>query len=340
MDDFTSVQIPGYEIVSFLGKGAMGTVYKARQLGIDRLVALKLIHPDVTSQRDFVPRFLREARTVGMLRHENIVIAHELGQTGDVCYLAMELLDGENCQAVLGREGRLGERLALRIVLQVARALQHAHERGVVHRDVKPANIMITKAGVAKLCDFGLARAVESGNTLTKTGVCMGTPLYMAPEQGGEIVDIRGDIYSLGATLYHMLIGRPPFDGPSMMAILMKHVMQPVPPPRRERPELSEAVDQIVLRALAKRPEERYASRWRWRGTSRGFSRRPSRPWPRRRRPPRGPRNPRPRCRVPSGAGPSPRRPRRDPRLQFRPRTGRSADLSHSHLAGCSSLGY
>lgn len=258
MDDLPDIAIPGYEILSFLGRGAMGTVYKARQVKMRRDVALKVIHTTISSQKDFVPRFLREARTVARLSHGNIVAGYDVGQVEDLCYLAMEYVEGESCQAKLTRLGRLDEPMVLQIGLQVARALEHAHRHGVVHRDVKPANIMLAPGDIAKLCDFGLARATERGNTLTKEGVCLGTPMYMAPEQGGQL-DIRSDIYSFGASLYHLASGVPPFEGPSMMAILMKHVMQPVVSPRHHRPELSEATEAIVLRTLAKRPGDRYA---------------------------------------------------------------------------------
>lgn len=257
MDDRPDIAVPGYEILSFLGRGAMGTVYKARQVSMGREVALKVIHSTISSHKDFVPRFLREARTVARLSHGNIVAGYDVGQVGDLCYLAMEFIDGESCQARLTRLGRLDEPETIRIAIQVARALQHAHRSGVVHRDVKPANIMLAEGDVAKLCDFGLARATERGNTLTKGGTCLGTPMYMAPEQGGEL-DIRSDIYSLGASLYHLVTGVPLFEGPSMMAILMKHVMQPVVPPRRHRPEMTAAFEAVILRALAKRPEDRY----------------------------------------------------------------------------------
>ncbi|GEM_PF-5925627 len=257
MDDAPPPAIPGYEIISLLGRGATGAVYKARQVGVGRRVALKVIGDTLSSQAEFVARFLREARTIASLSHGNIVAAYDAGRVGEACYLAMELIEGESCQARLARLFRFKERAALKISIQVAHALQHAHRHGIVHRDVKPANILIADREVAKLCDFGLARPTASGNTVTDGGLCLGSPWYMSPEQGGDM-DIRSDIYSLGATLYHLVTGVPPFEGSSMMAILMKHVMEPVPPPRRLRPDLTKATEAIILRAMAKQPEDRY----------------------------------------------------------------------------------
>lgn len=257
MAEAPPLPIPGYEIMSVLGRGATGAVYKARQVGVGRLVALKVIDEVLSSQAEFVARFLREARTIASLSHVNIVAAYDAGRVGEVCYLAMELIEGESCHARLARMFRFEETAALRIAIQVAGALQHAHRHGIVHRDVKPANILIADREVAKLCDFGLARPTASGNTVTDGGLCLGSPWYMSPEQGGDM-DIRSDIYSLGATLYHLVTGVPPFEGSSMMAILMKHVMEPVPPPRKCRPELTKATETIILRAMAKRPKDRY----------------------------------------------------------------------------------
>lgn len=264
--------IGAYEILEELGAGGMGSVYKARHLDLGRLVALKVLKNELAGDPDFISRFRREARAVATLNHINIVHCYEVGREGDIHYMAMEFVDGENVGSILDARGAIGEPEALGICIQICRALQHAWEHGIVHRDIKPDNMLYIPpgrgkippdavCGLAKLSDLGLARLGEQqGPKLTQTGIALGTPHYIAPEQasGSRDVDIRADIYSLGASLYHMVTGRTPYDGPTMTAIMLCHLTKPVPDPRDVMPSLSPATSAIVMRAMAKEPEERF----------------------------------------------------------------------------------
>ncbi|GEM_PF-1213654 len=254
------LRIPGYEILGKIGAGAMGTVFKARQISMDRLVAIKVLAPKYGKDRGYVERFLREARAVARLNHENIIGGIDVGEAGGFHYFVMELIDGEPVNRILRREGRLAEARCVQIGLQIARALDHAERHELVHRDVKPENIMITKTGIAKLCDLGLAKQTEEGDAnLTQEGLSVGTPNYISPEQArGEAVDIRADLYSLGASLYHLATGTPPFDGPNPMAIMTKHVTDPVDPPLQRCPAISESFNLLLLKMMAKRREDRH----------------------------------------------------------------------------------
>jgi serine/threonine-protein kinase len=253
-------RLGGYELLSTLGRGGMGSVLLARQVSMDRLVALKVLRPMLAADRDFVTRFLREARLAGKLDHPNLVRAIDVGEAGGRYYMAMEYVEGRTVQEMMDEAGSLPERQALEIALQMARALDCAHRHGIIHRDIKPANILIDKRGVAKLADLGLAKQVGGETRLTQTGVTMGSPDYISPEQAGAggDVDIRGDIYSLGVSLFHMVTGRPPFDGPSAIAIMTKHVTDRVPWPQDVRPEVSEGCARLIARMTAREPEDRY----------------------------------------------------------------------------------
>ncbi len=253
-------RIEGYEIEGKIGHGGMGVVYRARQKSLDRVVAIKVLSSSLARDRRFIGRFLREARAVAKLNHENIIVGIDVGKSGGVYYFVMEYVEGETVHEILRREKRLPERRALEIARQIALALGHAAENGLVHRDVKPDNIMMAKDGVAKLCDLGLAKSILEDPRLTQSGATHGTPHYMSPEQarGSASIDIRSDIYSLGATLYHMLVGEVPFDGSSAAVILLKHLTEHVPSPRAKRPEISENTCHLVEKMMAKRPEHRY----------------------------------------------------------------------------------
>ncbi len=252
-------EIPGYQILGRVGVGAMGTVYRAQQVAMDRTVALKVLFESLAGDRDFVSRFLREARSAAKLNHQNIVQAYDVGCMGNTYYLAMEFVDGESVGQVLDREKRLEEGRALAIARSVALALDHAWQNGIVHRDVKPDNILLTRTGKAKLADLGLARSVERRDRLTALGTGIGTPDYMSPEQirGEADLDIRSDIYSLGATLYNMLTGCAPYDGPTAMAVGAQHCTEPPPDPRAKAPGVSDAAADLVLWMMAKKPSLR-----------------------------------------------------------------------------------
>ena len=207
------LQIPGYESLGRIGQGAMGVVFKARQVSVDRLVAIKVLRDEAARDREYIERFRREARVAAKLSHNNIVGVIDAGEADGRHYFVMEYVEGTTVQDELDRGKAYDEKAALGIALAVARALEHAHERGLIHRDIKPANILLTRDGNIKLADLGLARM--AADVQGTAGVAAGTPYYISPEQarGQADVDIRTDIYSLGATLYHMVTGRVPYSG-------------------------------------------------------------------------------------------------------------------------------
>jgi serine/threonine-protein kinase len=250
-----------FELLAKLGEGGMGTVYKARQKHMDRVVALKVLNPMLAKNKDYIPRFYREARHAAKLTHINIVSAYEVGEAQGFHYLAMEYVEGKSLDHIIEEKKIIPEAEALNISIQVARALGHAEKHGLIHRDIKPENIIITKGNIVKLIDLGLAKSVYDEETsLTKTGSVIGTPHYIAPEQakGLRDVDIRADIYSLGATLYHMVTGAPPFQSDSSMAVITKHINEKPVPPVRRNPAISESISRVIERMLEKNPYDRY----------------------------------------------------------------------------------
>ena len=253
----------GFEIVEKIGVGGMGAVYKAKQLSVDRFVALKILPPKFAQDAKFVKRFLREGRTAARLDHPNVVHAIDAGQAEGHYYYAMELVDGQNLQQVLKAQGRLPEQKALEYIRDVAAALERAHRAGLIHRDIKPANILITHEGTVKLADLGLARETKpSDGSITQSGKAIGTPHYISPEQirGVPNLDGRCDIYSLGATLYHLMAGEPPFAGGTANEVMAKHLNDPLPNPKWHVPELSDNAIAIMTRAMAKDRDKRYSS--------------------------------------------------------------------------------
>jgi serine/threonine protein kinase len=245
---------------TLVGRGGMGSVYRAYDARLRRWVALKIMHADLGLQPGFIDRFIREARVAAMLEHPNIVLIYDIEPFGDSIHMVMSWIDGEDLQHVLEREGALAPDRAARLLDQMAAALDHAHLRDqpVLHRDIKPSNIMIGPNERVILTDFGIARLIGDVS-LTQTGQMVGTPAYMAPEmvQGAE-ADARADVYALGVVLYQMLTGRAPFRAETPLAILHAHVNTPPPPPRTVSPGLPPAVDQVLLRALAKDPAARF----------------------------------------------------------------------------------
>jgi serine/threonine-protein kinase len=253
-------RIGGYEILERIGRGSMGVVYRAQQVSLEKEVALKVLPPRLSQDPLFVERFLREARAAGRLNHPNVVAALDAGQADGFHYFAMELVSGSSLKEIVEARGPIEEREALKVAFFVAKALRHAHEAGIIHRDVKPANVMVTSDGRVKLTDLGLARKVESEDcSLTQHGKSVGTPYYMSPEQAVEErrVDARCDIYALGCTIYYALTGKPPYDAPTPSAILAKHVSAPIPDPRAVIPAISEPAARLVMHMMAKRPEAR-----------------------------------------------------------------------------------
>lgn len=264
--------IPGYEILGVLGRGGMGIVYRARQQNLDRTVAIKTVLLSQLTQAEAVGRFEKEARTVGGLRHPNIVTAFDFGRHQGRLFLVMELLEGETLEDRIEREGRISEALAWSLALQAAAGLAHATEAGIVHRDIKPTNLFLVQppAGLpfppgvplVKITDFGLvlqARAEDEGR-LTVSGRTLGTPIYMAPEQfTSSEVDCRADIYSLGATVYHMLAGRPPFTGESIWQILDQKMKPAAEPLRQWAPDVSRESADLIADMMAREPAQRVA---------------------------------------------------------------------------------
>jgi len=256
-------QIPGFKIIGKLGAGAMATVFKAKQLSLDRTVAIKVLPRKHTNNPDFVERFYAEGKAAAKLNHANIVQAFDVGQAGEFHYFVMEFVEGRSVYDDLKEKGKYAEAEAVRIIVDVANALEHAHAQGLMHRDVKPKNIMLTPDGTAKLADMGLARAVTDREAAeAEAGKAFGTPYYISPEQvRGEVdVDFRADIYALGATLFHMVTGKVPFDGPNPSAVMHKHLKSRPPAADDLNPSLSTGIAEVIEVCLAKDRQQRYAT--------------------------------------------------------------------------------
>jgi len=253
--------IAGFKIVELLGKGGMGTVYKAIQVSMDRPVALKILAHEIAGDAHFVRRFIREARIVARLDHPNIVRGIDVGRTGGTYYLAMEYVEGESVGDLLAREVFLQEDRALRITIQVARAIKHAWEVGLIHRDIKPDNILLARGEVVKLADLGLAREVRTDvPMMTQTGTTMGTLAYMSPEQllGERDLDVRTDIYSLGATLYHMVTGELPFEAPTAVAAAAAELHGDLMPADARNPQVSSGAGTLISKMMSRDRSARY----------------------------------------------------------------------------------
>jgi serine/threonine protein kinase len=256
-------QIPGYQLVEKLGQGAMGTVYKARQLSMNRLVAIKVLAPRLASNPEFLERLTREAHIAAKLSHNNIVQAIDVGSAGKIHYFIMEHVEGHTIKTDLEKGKIFDEKTAIEIVLQIAQALQHAHRRGLIHRDIKPANILLTADGIAKLADLGMAReTTDAALAEREKGLSIGTPYYMAPEQihGREDIDVRADIYSLGCTFYHMVTGRVPFEGKNVDTVWKAHLESELTPPDHLNTALSSGLGEVVEVMMARKRERRYQS--------------------------------------------------------------------------------
>jgi serine/threonine protein kinase len=258
VSDLIGRSIGQYRIVEQLGIGGMATVYKAYQPAMDRYVAIKVPPDYLARDPSFRARFLREAKTLAHLEHPHILPVYDAGEDDGLPYFVMRCIEGGTLREMIA-SGPLPLNQALRIVEEVAEALGYAHRQGVTHRDVKSANVLVDQNGVALLTDFGIAKVLEESNQLTGTGVALGTPYYMAPEQvQGKPVDGRTDIYSLGVMLYELVTGRRPFVAETPLAVAMMHVNDPLPLPRLVNPAVPEAVERIILRAMAKDPADRF----------------------------------------------------------------------------------
>ena len=253
-------QFGDFKITEALGKGGMGSVYKSTQLSLHRPVAIKILSPSFANNKEFVERFDLEAKSVASLVHQNIIQMHSKGVTEEgLHYFAMEFVDGEDLAVKIKRGVEFSEEEIVDIIRQSCMGLESAWKKRIIHRDIKPSNIVITKEGVVKIADFGLAKSLESTNKLTRTDVFMGTVNYTAPEQGeGEQIDHRADIYSLGIVFYHLLTKRVPFKATSPSAVIYQHIHKRPTPPREVNPKISPEIEKVVLKAIAKKPEDRY----------------------------------------------------------------------------------
>ena len=260
--DLSGQRLGGYRLVRRLGSGAMADVYLAEQESLGRQVAVKVLRPETLRHPSAVQRFSQEARAAAALVHGNIVQIHEVACIDGIYFLAEEYVAGPTLKAWLASRGPLDARQSLAVLAHVGSALARSAEQGVVHRDIKPENLLVTPSGEVKVADFGLARvlATADGLDLTQDGMTLGTPLYMSPEQAeGKAVDSRSDLYSLGATVYHLLAGRPPFLGATSLAVALAHIKEPPVPIAQVRPDVPVGLSDIIDRLLCKRPADRFA---------------------------------------------------------------------------------
>ncbi|MGN1326853.1 MAG: Stk1 family PASTA domain-containing Ser/Thr kinase, partial [Clostridia bacterium] len=249
-----------YEIISKTGVGGMATVYKAKDIVLNRNVAVKVLKDEFITDEEFVKRFNSEAQAAASLTHPNIVSIYDVGNEGDIYYIVMELVRGKTLKQIITEEGALPWKWSVNIAMQIASALETAHKNNIVHRDIKPHNIIITEDGVAKVTDFGIAKAV-SNSTITAFGTTIGSVHYFSPEQAkGGYTDAKSDIYSLGVVMYEMLTGKVPFDSDTSVSVALKHMQEDPIEPIKIKPELPQSVNDIIMKAMRKDANERYQS--------------------------------------------------------------------------------
>lgn len=247
-----------YELLENIGEGGMGTVYKAKCHLLNRFVAVKILKAELSNDEEFVARFKREATSIARLSHPNIVNVHDVGTENNINFIVMEYINGKTLKQVIKENGRLSSEKTLDIALQTAKALQCAHINNIIHRDIKPDNIMITKDNMVKVMDFGIAKVADS-RTVTNSSKIMGSVHYFSPEQAkGNFVDCRTDIYSLGIVMYEMVTGRVPYNAESSITIAMMHIQEPVTPPKEIITDIPENINQVILKAMQKEPIKRY----------------------------------------------------------------------------------
>jgi serine/threonine-protein kinase len=254
-----------YELGETLGYGGMSEVHRGRDVRLGRDVAIKVLRADLARDPQFQHRFRREAQNAAALNHPAIVAVYDTGETpseyGPLPYIVMEFVEGRTLREIVKTEGPMDEQRAMKVMADVCAALDFSHRNGIIHRDVKPANVMITPTGAVKVMDFGIARALSDGQGVTQTAAVVGTAQYLSPEQArGEMVDARSDVYAAGCVLYELITGEPPFTGDSPVAVAYQHVREDPSPPSRLNPTVSPALDAVVLKALSKNPANRYQS--------------------------------------------------------------------------------
>ena len=250
-----------YEIVEKIGDGGMAVVYKARDKQLNRFVAIKILRKEYIADQTFVSNFIREAKAAASLLHPNIVTIHDAGRDRDIYYIVMEYVEGQPLSDIIAAEAPLDYKRCIRVAKQVASALSLAHRNNIIHRDVKPHNIMITSDGTAKITDFGIARAVSDGTIINDNGIIMGSVHYFSPEQSrGQYVDEKSDIYSLGIVLYEMITGRVPFDADNPVTIAVMHMNDTIIPPSKLVKGVPPGLDQIVMKATAKFQSDRFGN--------------------------------------------------------------------------------
>jgi ligand-binding sensor domain-containing protein len=261
MEQHIGTTLGAYQIIEQIGRGGMATVYKAYQPSMDRYVAVKILPSHFTEDSSFMGRFTQEARTLARLEHPHILPVHDYGEQQGITYLVMRYVEAGTLKDVVGQVGPMDLQEAARILGQVGGAVDYAHSQGVVHRDIKPSNVLVDRRGNTFLTDFGIARLVAETAQFTASGAIIGTPAYMSPEQGmGQPADYRSDIYALGVVLFEMVTGRVPFEAETPLAVLLKHVNEPLPLPRQIKPDLPPSVERVILKAMAKEPNDRFQS--------------------------------------------------------------------------------
>ncbi|WP_035701562.1 Stk1 family PASTA domain-containing Ser/Thr kinase, partial [Glycomyces tenuis] len=251
-----------YEIGEVVGYGGMAEVHRGRDLRLGRDVAVKLLRADLSRDESFLVRFRREAQNSASLNHPNIVAVFDTGEEHGIPYMVMEFVNGRTLKEVLMAEGRFDPVTACEVVADMCSALDFSHKHHIIHRDVKPGNVMLSDTNQVKVMDFGIARALASGQaTMTQTSAVIGTAQYLSPEQArGETVDARSDVYAVGCVLYELLVGHPPFTGDNPVSVAYQHVREEARPPSELNPSVPATVDAVVMKALAKNPDHRYRS--------------------------------------------------------------------------------